>query len=93
MLRSYYLAIGGWVCQYARKQAAALVGMGEIDEGVRLLDRIVQKQPDHFLSHRLLGVVYHHFQKVHHAAKHLRQAEMLQPGDPEVTRLLHAMSF
>ncbi|MBK8091184.1 MAG: tetratricopeptide repeat protein [Verrucomicrobiaceae bacterium] len=74
-------------------QAAALAGMGKLDEAVTILKMIVSQRPDHFLSHRLLGVVYHHYQHRDRAAEHLRHAQTLLPGDPEVTRLLQAMNL
>lgn len=66
----------------------ALIELGRVEEGTRLLNVIVDQKPDHRMSHVVLGMVYSQTNEPRKALKHYQQAVHLQP-DPKITSLMH----
>lgn len=67
----------------------SLAGKGRIEEGVRILERILTKDPDHIVSCKVLGILYSQHQQTQPTALNLlNRANMLAPGDPQVEQLI-----
>lgn len=67
----------------------ALIELGRVDEGTRLLNMIVEQKPDHRMSHVVLGMVYSQTNHPNKALAHYRQAVQLQP-DSQIASLMQA---
>jgi tetratricopeptide (TPR) repeat protein len=69
----------------------SLLGMGRHEEGIRVMEGILQHQPDHFPATKLLGMVHHQKQHPRRARHYLTRAEALQPDDREVVGVLASL--
>jgi tetratricopeptide (TPR) repeat protein len=58
------------------------------EEAEKHLLRCLETAPDHFEAHKLLGQVKTELQDLEGAAESYRAASTLNPGDPEITRIL-----
>lgn len=74
--------------EHAYTLGVSLAGTGRVDEGTDVLRRIVHHDPSHFFAHKALGLIYVLQQRRDSAVIHLRRANELSPGDPEITQLL-----
>ncbi len=66
----------------------ALVGMGRHQEGARILERILEDEPGHFLATKFLGLACLYQNQFGRALECLLRAEALEPGDPDVMQAL-----
>jgi Tfp pilus assembly protein PilF len=69
----------------------SLAGMGRHEESAQVLEQILQKRPNHFFANKVLGMLHHHLQHPRRARQYLSRAETVQPGDPDVSRLLASL--
>lgn len=70
-------------------QGVSLAGKGRIQEGVMILEAVLKKDPDHFLSYKVLGILYSQQQQTQSMALNLlNRANSLAPGDPQVENLI-----
>ena len=75
------------VCQ----AGVSLVGIGREEQGVRVIEEVIENKPDSFYANKLLGLVHHHMQHPRRARLYLTRAEALKPGDPDVSRVLASL--
>lgn len=68
--------------------SVALVNTGNLDEGLRRLQGIVDSAPLHHLSHIALGLIYRAQHRQDMALKHLNTAAQLQPSNQALTALI-----
>jgi len=67
----------------------SLAGKGRIQEGVQILQEVLRKDPDHFLSYKVLGILYSQQQQTQSTALNLlNRANTLAPGDPQIEQLI-----
>lgn len=67
----------------------SLAGIGRVQEGVQVLEEVLRMDPDHVLSHKVLGILYsQHQQTLSTALNLLKRANTLAPGDPQVEQLI-----
>lgn len=75
------------VCQ----AGVSLVGIGQEERGLRVIEEVIANKPDSFYANKLLGLVHHHMQHPQRARLYLSRAETLRPGDPDVSRVLASL--
>lgn len=67
----------------------SLAGIGRVQEGVQVLEEVLRMDPDHVLSHKVLGILYSQHQQTLSTALHLlNRANTLAPDDPQVEQLI-----
>lgn len=67
----------------------SLAGKGLIQQGVTILEEVLKKDPDHFQSYKVLGILYSQQQQTQPMALNLlNRANSLAPGDPQVENLI-----
>lgn len=67
----------------------SLAGKGRIQEGVETLQEVLKKDPGHFMSYKVLGILYSQQQQTQPLALNLlNRANTLSPGDPQVEQLI-----
>ena len=69
----------------------ALAGLERFEESMQIMEGILNHQPDHFFANKLLGMLHHHQQHPRRARQYLSRAETVQPGDPDVSRVLASL--
>ncbi len=71
-------------------RSIAMIELGQVDEGMRILNAIVRQRPDHRMSHMVLGMVYSQTNQPRQAMEQYRLAQGLAPEDPKLAPLIHA---
>lgn len=66
----------------------ALLGLGQVDRAMTLLQRIAEVAPTHRPSRVMVGFVYHRNNMPRRALKYWRQATELAPPSPELAQLI-----
>ena len=65
-------------------KALGLFESGKIGEATGLLQKVLQAEPTHGFSHRLLGLILGQQGRLHDALEHLRMASQLLPADADL---------
>lgn len=89
LFRTHERAMGDLeiICQ----AGVSLVGIGRQEQGLRVIEEVIENKPDSFYANKLLGLVHHHMQHPRRARLYLSRAEALKPGDPDVSRVLASL--
>lgn len=66
----------------------SLAGSGRLNEGLRVLEQVVENSPDHFYANKLLGACHLGLQEKEKARFYLQRAEQLKVPDPDLESLL-----
>jgi tetratricopeptide (TPR) repeat protein len=66
----------------------ALLGIGQVDKGMNLLQKIAEAVPEHRPSHVMVGFVYSRNNMPRRALKYWKQAVALGEPSPELARLI-----
>ncbi|MBK8091196.1 MAG: tetratricopeptide repeat protein [Verrucomicrobiaceae bacterium] len=64
--------------------------LGRLNEGEKWMRKVLRYDPDHFFSHKVLGIIYFEKKYVSQARRCLLRANQLSPGDPLVAEVLAA---
>jgi Flp pilus assembly protein TadD len=68
----------------------SLAGVGRYDEAVAVFRDILRAMPNDPQAHKALGLVYYQTGMPHRALDHYQAAAQVQPGDPQLQKLIEA---
>ncbi len=68
----------------------SLAGVGRYDEAVSVFRDILASMPEDPQTHKALGLVYYQTGLPHRALDHYQAAARVQPGDPQLQKLIQA---